>query len=303
MIYIIIFCPVADVFYNGGFMTFSTFKKLTSAALLCGVGIFGSSCNDNEDPITPGPVSTGRSIFGVDGNNNLIRFGATSPDNVTITKQITGLQGGDKILGIDFRPKDGKLYGIGSGSRIYTIDTATGVATQIGSAPFTPAINGADMGWDFNPVPDRIRLHTNEDQNLRLHPDTGLMGAIDSVLKYDNGDVNFGLNPTIVATTYTNSDNDTTTGTTLYAIDANLDILVTLASPNNGRLRTVGTLGVLTSNAAGFDIPANTGIAYAALSTGTSGNSLYTIELTTGKATLVGAIKGNSPLIGIAVAP
>ena len=36
------------------------------------------------------------------------------------------LQAGEKLLDIDFRPADGKMYGLGSSSRIYTIDRATG---------------------------------------------------------------------------------------------------------------------------------------------------------------------------------
>lgn len=286
-------------------MNVKVFKKFASASFLCGLVVFASACDENtNDPVDTDPVSTGRSVFGVDASGNLLRFGATSPNVITMTKPVTGLQGGEKIVGIDFRPKDGKLYGIGSASRIYTIDTASAVATAVGNG-FTPAIMGADIGWDFNPVADRLRLHTNEDQDLRLHPETGALGAIDSTLKYAAGDVNFGLNPTITATAYTNSDADTNTKTTeLFAIDANLDILVKLASPNNGQLTTIGTLGVLTSNAAGFDIPVNTGIAYAALSTGaTGGSSLYTIDLVTGKATLVGAIQNSSPIVGIAVAP
>ncbi len=285
-------------------MNVNTIKKIVSASALCGVVVFAGACNENTtDPVVTQPVSKGRAIFGVDGSGNLIRFGAETPGVAAMTKLITGLQGGEKILGIDFRPKDGKLYGIGSGSRIYTIDTASGVATVVGSG-FTPAINGADIGWDFNPVADRLRLHTNDDQDLRLHPETGAIGAVDSILKYAAGDANFNFNPTITATAYTNSDADTNTKTTeLFAIDANLDVLVKLASPNNGQLTTIGTLGVLTSNAAGFDIPVNTGIAYAALSSGTGGSSLYTIDLATGKATLIGTILSSSALVGIAVAP
>ena len=47
---------------------------------------------------------------------------------------ITGLQGGEIILGIDFRPLTKQLYALGSTSRLYTLDTRTAVATQVGTA-------------------------------------------------------------------------------------------------------------------------------------------------------------------------
>ena len=43
---------------------------------------------------------------------------------VTRRSAITGLLGGETILGIDFRPATGALYGLGSTSRLYTIDTS-----------------------------------------------------------------------------------------------------------------------------------------------------------------------------------
>nr|MBA2736796.1 DUF4394 domain-containing protein [Pyrinomonadaceae bacterium] len=60
----------------------------------------------NAQTITPNAT-----LFGVTTNNQLVRFSATSPENVTIVGSITGLQLGENILGIDFRPATGQLYG------------------------------------------------------------------------------------------------------------------------------------------------------------------------------------------------
>jgi hypothetical protein len=87
--------------------------------------------------------------------------------------------------------------------------------------------------------------------------------------------------------------------TTLYDIDSVLDQLFTQGSvnfppgisPNTGTLFLVGSLGVNTSDLVGFDISGSSGVAFASLTPATrAGSSLYTINLATGAATLVGSI-------------
>lgn len=258
------------------------------------------ACNTNLPTL---PAVQGRVVYGLDGNNNLIRFGSMSPGVVTNTFPISGLQIGESILGIDFRPNDGRLFAMSNMNRIYTLDTLSGAAIPIGVAAFSPALNGFAYGFDFNPVPDRIRVHSDAEQDLRLNPNTGSLAGNDSSLTYAFGDANFGLNPNIVGTAYTNSVVGAVS-TTLYAIDSNLDILVTLPTPNNGQMYTVGALGVNTSNAVGFDISGNDGIAYAALTVAPNiFSSFYLIDLSSGTATLLGNIGNATALRGIAVAP
>jgi hypothetical protein len=270
-------------------------------SLISSAGFVGCD-DDNKMMATQPPPSIGRSVFAVDANNRLIRFGAQSPGVVTRSAAISGLPAGENIAGIDFRAVDKMLYALGTTSRIYVIDTLTAAATQVGTAAFTPALLGTAFGYDFNPVPDRIRVHSDADQDLRLHPVTGAVAGVDSVLAYTAGDANAGNNPSISGTAYTNSVAGATT-TVLYAIDFNRDILVTLPSPNNGKMVTVGALGVNTNEFVGFDITGDTGMAYASLTTGAAGSSFYTVNLATGAATLVGIIDNSAPLRGLSVAP
>ncbi len=93
-------------------------------------------------------------VYGLTTANNLIRFNSSRAITVLSTVAITGLQGGENLLGIDFRPATGELFGLGSTSRIYRINTTTGAATSVGS--LTPPLAGTNFGFDFNPVPDRI---------------------------------------------------------------------------------------------------------------------------------------------------
>src|SRR5205085_3110113 len=172
----------------------------------------------------------------------------------------------------------GQLYGVGSTSRLYTINPQPGAATQVGSAPFTPALSGAEFGIDFNPTVDRIRLVSDTGQNLRLNPDTGAVVGTDSALSFATGDPNEGQTPHVSGAAYTNNFGGATT-TTLYDIDYGLDRLVTQNPPNNGTLNTVGALGVDTGKLVGFDIAGNS-TAFAALAgPDDSGSRLYTIDL------------------------
>lgn len=258
-------------------------------------------------PTVPAPALPAETLYGVTSAGRLIRFNSATPGTVTAAQPISGLQTGETVLGLDARPVDGRLYALGSTSRIYTIDPATAVATLVGAQPFTSTLNGTDFGFDFNPSVDRIRVVSEADQNLRLHPDTGATAGVDASLAYTVTDVFSATNPTIVGAAYTNNVNGGTP-TTLYVIDADLDILARqggvngLPSPNGGNLFTVGKLGVDASNLVGFDI-SPTGVAFAAF-TPPSGSvsDLALVNLTTGLVTRVGAIGSGESLVALAVA-
>jgi hypothetical protein len=142
---------------------------------------------------------------------------------------------------------------------------------------------------------------SDADQNLRLNPNNGALAALDSPLAYAAGDLNAGANPNIVGAAYTNNIAGATS-TALYVLDSNLDILAIQNPPNNGTLNTVGPLGVDTSAEAGFDIAPRSGTALASLTVGGSAQ-LYTINLTTGAASLTGPIGSAQQIRDIAIAP
>ncbi|MGH7516975.1 MAG: DUF4394 domain-containing protein [Gemmatimonadales bacterium] len=291
---------------------------------------FGCAASDTTtDPAgdRAAPISTaaggvpgqpaGTLIYGVDTDNNLITFAGEQANRQLSSAPITGLAVGERIVGIDFRPSDlnadgvdniGRLYGVSSASKVYVIDPATGAASN-GQALVTAAgaavsLSGTTFGIGFNPVVDRLRIHADAEQNLAVNVDNGVT-AVNTNLAYASGDPNFGADPSVTATAYTNSDTDPATGTQLFAIDASLDVLVLLATPANGQLATLGALGVNTGLVAGFDIVGTAaGTAYATLTDSPSGKpTLYTITLATGAATRLNLMAQSAPLVGIAIAP
>ncbi|AXE20757.1 hypothetical protein DR864_24995 [Runella rosea] len=238
--------------------------------------------------------------YAIDDANNLLIFNPVAASPITpTTKTIMGLQMGESILGIDFRPSNGQLYALGSTSRIYTLtvnaaNTATYTATALGAGPFTPALSGTSFGFDFNPVPDLIRVVSNTRQNLRVSPVTGAINNVDTELSIMSANVS--------AAAYTNNFAGTMT-TTLYDIDTPTGgnaMLYTQNPPNNGTLNLVGSLGIQVESVNGFDIGGASNTAYALLrSGGTTG--VYTINLATGAATLGSTLQGNPTVRAMAV--
>lgn len=301
-----------------------------AAAALAGCG------GGTNTPIgggNPGANLLGLVVNG--GTSRILSFNSTLPASVT-TRDITGLPAGVTIRGIDTRvaPMTGALgnglstvYAVGSDNVVYTINTVaaglTVAATAVGPAytfdGFIPS-NGR-YGIDFNPTVDRIRVDNSDGQNSRLNPNNGAAVDGDTVaagvnpdgaLAYDANDPNAGQTAQITAAAYTNNDTDITTGTINYAIDSANNRLVTQGkpntavapddnsvSPNTGRLFTVGALGANFGGNSGLEIFGSTNTAVAV-----SGRNLYTVNLATGAATLLGTIgQSAQPITDITIAP
>jgi hypothetical protein len=207
---------------------------------------------------------------------------------------VSGLSG--KLVGIDVRPADGMLYGLSGDGTVFTIDTASGKATMKSKLEMmVPA--GGMVTVDFNPVADRLRVIGSDGTNLRANVDDGKVTK-DGQLKFVEGDMHAGKTPKIVAGAYTNSMKGAKE-TTLYDIDAT-GAVVKQAPPNDGILNSVGMHGVK-SDAIAFDIVTMDGASEGWLM---AGDTLYKVDLATGKGTMVAKIAGASaPVRDIAALP
>ncbi len=261
-------------------------------------------------------------LTGLTDNNRLVSFDSSNPGSVS-SVAITGVQG--NVIGIDFRPANGVLYGITNTNSVYTLDPVTGNANFVSTISPIAFSLGQQVGLDFNPSPNLLRLVDSNGNNIRLNVDTGAVQdgnaqipgiQPDANLAYAAGDRNFGTTPRVTAEAYTNSFAPSPAATrpnTLYGIDSNLDILVRQGgsdfvanpvtnppSPNTGQLFTVGSLGVDFGSTGGFDIfstgiGANNQQAFAA-----SGSTLYGIDLSSGAATTLGTVgNGDASIIGL----
>lgn len=232
---------------------------------------------------------------GPGGTQQLVRFDPTAPGRV-VRLGVTGAA----LTGIDFRPATGQLVGY-DGSALYTLDRMTGAASLL--HPLTSTTSD-DVGFDFNPTVDRIRVVSASGTNLRLNPTDG--GSLtDLPYAYAAGDAAEGQTPSFMAVAYTNSDDDPATGTALFGVDRNLGTLVRITTPNGGAgaVSTVGSLGLgMMPGVVGFDIVTvgATNVAFLTTSGIDAGASrLYTVDLATGATTLLGPVGARAGLAGI----
>ncbi|WP_167856708.1 DUF4394 domain-containing protein [Hymenobacter aquaticus] len=253
------------------------------------------------------PAPSGQLLYAVTPTGNLISFNSGRPDFLLSSTAITGLSAGQTLVGTDFRPNTGQLFGLGYNpangeSRLYIINRATAVATAVGAGPTTldlgstlEAVNA--VGFDFNPTVDRIRVTGLNTRNYRLNPNNGAVAATDGNLNFVSGATG---TPTIGAVAYTNSYPGSTS-TTLFDIDDARNQLFTQSNPNAGQLSAFGTAGLLPSSGAVNDLDfyfdaatqTNRGFLVSnadAATTTASFSTLYALSPTTGAASAVGVI-------------
>ncbi|OWJ79334.1 DUF4394 domain-containing protein [Haematobacter genomosp. 1] len=233
------------------------------------------------------PVMAG-TVVGLSGENELHRLDTDSwvrTGGVTVT----GVEG--RVLGIDVRPADGRLYGVFADGTLATIDPMTGLATKVSTlAVMLP--RGATATVDFNPVADKLRVMGSDGTNLRVTVETGEVVA-DGSHAYEDGTA-----PNIIAGAYTNSHAGTEK-TQLFNIDGAAGWLVLQDPPNDGKLNALGEIGVKPAEA-GFDIASD----------GKGGNAawlvvkdgFHSVDLESGRTTEMGKIDGIS-LRDIAILP
>jgi hypothetical protein len=203
------------------------------AVMLTGLAACGGGSDEPAPVAPPGPpaaVTVGDAVA-LTVSGQLVSFNRATPQTLVGSVVISGLASGETLLGIDQRPADGLLYGLGSGGRLYTLDASTGVATlkstlrPAAGDSFT-ALAGTEFAVDFNPVADRLRVVGSGGQNLRINVDNG-----DTIT--DGRITPASGTASVTAAAYTNSFAGTTS-TALYDIDAAAGLLHLQDPPNAG---------------------------------------------------------------------
>ena len=247
-------------------------------------------------------------VYALTADSRLASFDPATPATLSASVPISGLISGESVLGIDFRPANGKLYALTSTARLLTVDADSGTSTVVATLsadaadttlPYNGLGNAARFTVDFNPVADRLRVINDNGLNLRINVDTGATttdGAINRA----------GVAPLVAGGAYGNSFAGTRS-TVLYDLDAASTVLAQQVPPNDGTLVNVGALAVPFNGAASMDIAGGAnGLVLAALRTGATGPyTLYTVSLTTGAATLFRNTTGDATrsLIGGSAGP
>src|SRR5262245_55077027 len=202
---------------------------------------------------TTGVVMPKTPIYALNSNNVILVLwpGATSFARLVRVTQANG-----NLIGIDFRPADGKntaLYALTDTGTIYTINlTPNGLGNVTKVSDLTTRFpSGVQSLMDFNPVVNALRLIGSDRLNYAVVNSGGNLNAmaIQTALSYDPNDVNKWVSPHVSADTYDNNGVGPTF-TRFYGIDYDLDTLVTIqpATPGGssatggGVLQTLGPL-------------------------------------------------------------
>jgi hypothetical protein len=185
--------------------------------------------------------------------------------------------------------QDGKLYAVGNQGGIYTIGMPSTIATKV--SQLGVALYGTKFGVDFNPAADRLRVISDNGQNLR-HNLADHSTVEDTTLTTPPGN---GPAKGVTAAAYTNNDLNNTTGTTLFGINTATDQVVIQSPANLGFLVATGSLGADAGLDAGFDIYSDltngktvSATAFAVLTPAGGFQTLYTVDLLTGAASSAG---------------
>lgn len=258
----------------------------------------GGAVTDCATRKSPG---RGVAVVGYVADGTLVCFSDRDTRLATIGA-VTGLAGDTALVGMDYRPANDVLYGVGNAGGVYSIDVATAAATKV--SQLNQALSGNAFGVDFNPTVDRLRIVSDTGQNLRVNVDDGA-AIVDGPLNIPGATpVNPALGVTGAA--YTNNDADPNTATTLFDIDTANDNTVIQAPANAGSLSPTGKLGVDASTTVGFDIYSTLSdgttvglTSLASIATADGAVSLYGVDLLAGRATYVGSF--DQAIVDIAI--
>lgn len=235
-----------------------------------------------------------QNVVALTDNNMLYVFNASNPSMASTPMPLNNIPSGMEVVGMDVRPATGEIYFLAYNfttnfAQLFKAADTTFMLTSVGTGIPNFALSG-QVGFDFNPTVDRIRVVSSAEHDYRLHPVTGALVATDGTIAYAATDVNNGVNPSIGSGAYTNSYIGATS-TALYNYDDSLNVLTVQNPPNNGVQNTIGSSGISVNwnnPTSDMDIYFNPttmqNMAYFVANTGMSNmDSLYMMNLSTGQ--------------------
>ncbi|TDE51516.1 DUF4394 domain-containing protein [Nonomuraea mesophila] len=258
----------------------------TAAAI--GVGPAGTSLAADSSSAAAAPLRA----YGITDNGRVMAtFTTEEPEELNWVRRISGLVTDTFVIGIDFRVQDGKFYAVGNHGGIYTISLPTGDQDVVVSkvSQLKVGLKGTAFGVDFNPAADRLRVISDNGQNLRHNLNDGTTVS-DGNLSNGPGSPASG----VTAAAYTNNDLNGDTATTLFDVNTTTAQVVVQSPANNGLLAPTGALGQPVALNAGLDIYSDlkggktvSNMAFATFVDSDGFATLNSVDLLTGAATQI----------------
>jgi hypothetical protein len=239
--------------------------------------------------------------YAITQGNHILTFTTTTPGTVSNDQAISGINNAYSVVGIALRTTTqgsgaanagvGSLWGIaynGSNFFLCTINPTTGVAAQVGGTLSLNTSAGADaFGFGFDPAADRFRFISVQ-TNYSIDPNTATASQQTSFSGFP-AQSGAAFKPS----SYTGGSGQ------FYNIsrDVSPRVLQTSTNISSGSVSTVGST-MLSAIFAPMGLSFGDSQLYLAAE-----GSLYTVNTSTGAATLVNMIGGNPTIRGIAIVP
>jgi subtilisin-like proprotein convertase family protein len=235
-------------------------------------------------------------LYGIRGTaqTELIRFDHDTPGTVTSLGNLSGLQAGERITGMDYSPFLGSVFATGSSSRVYKINLNTAQAIAVSNTPFTPgATTNGGYGFECDRASNQAHLLRGgaslQQRNAQLNLSSGQVTA---------NNTNPSTNVLGLAQSLSGPSS------TYFGISHSGD-LVSTNDITTGSFSTVGATGLGQSSGSpsgeiGFDIAPDgrAFLSYRSSSVASGATQLYEVVLTSGVAIANGTIGDGTQAVG-----
>ena len=260
-------------------------------------------------PAAP-PAPPGTRLIGLVAPTEIVSFATDRPQQLLRNVHLRGLPMGESLVAIAVRPANGYAYGL-TRTGLYDLDLAGGTAELIGTG-LGVTLPAGQIGCDFDPATDRLRVVSGSDVNLSIDPYSGTVVSDDASFAFAAGDLNESAPTDLHAIAFTGRAQPLTTST-CYALESSGALLARLGNPasapgesRDGTLYTIGPVAIdgvtsLPSVQAMTTTGKSTG--YAVLQTSPTLSSLFLVNLTSGKASTVGTVAAPGLVRALTVEP
>lgn len=245
-------------------------------------------------PAAP-PAPPGTRLLGLVAPAEIVSFTTDRPQQLLRNVHVRGLPIGDALVAIAVRPANGVAYAL-TRTGLYDLDLSGGTAELIGTGLGVTLPTG-QIGCDFDPATDRLRVVGAGGVNLSIDPYSGAVASTDTSFAFAAGDVNEGVTADIHAIAFTGRSAPLTTST-CFALESGLALLARVGDPahapgqaRDGALYSIGPVSIdgvisLPSILAMTTTGKSTG--YAVLQSSPTASALFLVDLTSGRSTVVG---------------
>jgi hypothetical protein len=213
------------------------------------LGLLVQACEDHRTPVDPADYELpGAMVYALNDHNTLYRLDVRKPGTIIDSIKLETLDPNEKIIGLDSRPTTGEIFAISNIGTVYSVNT-TGYRVKrpiyIAYKQDIEADLNTTIGFDIDPVRDRMRVVTAKGENVLLRLEDG---------QREGKGVS---TPNVGAVAYSNN-HPGATSTTLFGLDSHADKLVKYENPEAGSITTVGDFGIDVEEVGGFDISTTT---------------------------------------------